>query len=118
MSNVHLQEAARNVRRAVGDLNTRVQQVKAETEQQVHEIERRLNDIKIEQGGMAILMSQEDSDMSKTGQSNHIRDLKQEADQLNKDIFTLHDNYRKVESDTNNQTAEFENLAQRLETTE
>lgn len=115
MPNVHLKEAARNIRQAISDMNLKIQEIRTETENQVRAAEARLAEIKMQQGRVSAQMAMAETDLQRTSQSNQIKDLEQEAAAIRKQITSLRDEQARAERDLNGQKADLDGLARRLE---
>lgn len=115
MSNVHLQTAAKNLRRAINDVQNEIQQNKSANDQRVQSLQKRLNDIKQEEAQLSALAASADSDQVRASHTSRIQDLEREVSEINKDIMKLNDDFRKIEQELERQKSEYSRLATMLE---
>jgi methyl-accepting chemotaxis protein len=114
MTNVHLQTAATNIRRASNDFKISMDKIQADANQQKRELEKRIDELKREQ---AVLDAKARSPQDPGSAEALImsRKLAQEISQLEKTIFNIQDQARKQIDQLNHQMNDFNNLASRIE---
>lgn len=115
MANVHLQEAAHNLRRAMDDVQRQLAQTKSENDQHIQQLQKRIQEITDEKRNENILSAQADSDQERALHRSNIQNLERELGDINREIFRRNDELRKIQADLQKQKLEFSQIATRLD---
>lgn len=115
MANVHVQEAAHNLKRAMNDMQDQIVQSKPENSQEVRQIESRINEIKKEEVKVRASSVLTDSDQAKAMQISQLQDLERELSSLNRELIRVKDELKRNQSEFERQKAEFNRIANMLD---
>lgn len=114
MPNVHLQEAARNIQRAVGDIDLKISQIRAEIENKNREAEAQIRGIEQQKLQLRGQMAVVDSDTERASILNDIKDRDRQISEIRQEISRARDEQRRSESDLSSQRADLQALSTQL----
>jgi hypothetical protein len=115
MTNVHIKEAANNMRKAVNDVRILMQQTQAGANDRQREIEDRIGVIAQEKEQLQIRMRSGDSDATGAEHFMLVRKLDDEENKLRKEVADLQMNTAKQTQELDQQAYQFDDLAKQLD---
>lgn len=115
MANPHLVTAAHNIRRAIRDVDQEIQKAEADLKHQTDELNARINQLKQEERQHLVMSANSDSDMDRARHSTEIQQNQQEISEIERQIFKLKDDFRKLQADLTRKKTEYNEMATMLD---
>ncbi|MDQ3064667.1 MAG: hypothetical protein M3Q36_00135 [bacterium] len=115
MSNVHIQTAASNLRRASDDFKVSMDKVKSDANDQKREMEKQIDKLKQQQNVLQVKARSSGDEPGKAEALLLSAGLNNEISQLEKSVYDSQDQARKQVDQINSQINDLNNLAGKLE---